>query len=169
MHERTPHIPFLPTLARGVLSRFRLPVPFSVLAAACTTGCCSFCIRPPGPDFFEGVHEAYSTDRDPAFAVERLAANPAVDRRVDWLERWGGSPDGVLLDGARWRARRIRPEDYPDADEISLLEWEETGYWTNGYSSVRDLYFLILYYIYKWEKTWQTQTLTQKQLPLSIL
>ena len=116
----------------SLFRRLRLPIPLSVLAVACTTGCCSFCIRTPGPEFWEGVHEAYSTDRDPEFTVAKLAANPAVDRRVDWLERWSGYPDLSLLNGARWRARRIRPEDYPDADEISLLEWEETGYWTNG-------------------------------------
>ena len=114
------------------MKRVRFPIPLSVLVAACTTGCCSFCIRTPGPEFWEGVHEAYSTDRDPAFSVEKFAANSAVDRRVDWLDRWSGYPDLSLLNGARWRARSIRPEDYPDADEISLLEWEETGYWTNG-------------------------------------
>lgn len=116
--------------------RFRQPLPFAVLAAACATGCLRTCSTdPPPPGYFTGVHEDATAGRLDDLP-RRLAADPGVDTRVDLLPDagigWRGDPDLVLLRGALLRARRIRPEDYPDADEISLLEWEETGYWTNG-------------------------------------
>ena len=116
--------------------RFRLPVPLAVLAAACATGCLRTCSTDPvPPEYFTGVHEDATAGRLDDLP-RRLASDPCVDPRVDLLPDasigWRGDPDLVLLRGALLRAWRIRPEDYPDADEISLLEWEETGYWTNG-------------------------------------
>ena len=116
--------------------RFRLPVPLAVLAAACATGCLRTCSTDPVPlEYFTGVHEDATAGRLDDLP-RRLASDPCVDPRVDLLPDagigWRGDPDLVLLWGALLRAWRIRPEDYPDADEISLLEWEETGYWTNG-------------------------------------
>ena len=121
---------------KTLFRRIRLPVPLAVLAAACATGCLRTCSTdPPPPEYFTGVHEDATAGRLDDLP-RRLAANPGVDFRVDLLPDagigWRGDPDLVLLRGALLRARRIRPEDYPDADEISLLEWEETGYWTNG-------------------------------------
>ena len=113
---------------------FRLPVPFAVLAAACSAGCLRTCSTEPPPlSWYTSLHEDASAGRlDPL----HWAALPSVDKRVDLLPDvgigWRGDPDLVLLRGALFRAPDIRAEDYPDADEVSLLEWEETGYWTNG-------------------------------------
>ena len=120
----------------GMKKRFRLPVPLAVLAAACATGCLRTCSTDPPPlEYFTGVHEDATAGRLDDLP-RRLASDPCVDSRVDLLPDagigWRGDPDLVLLRGALLRALCIRPEDYPDADEISLLEWEETGYWTNG-------------------------------------
>ena len=114
--------------------RIRLPVPLAVLAAACATGCLRTCSTEPPPlSWYTSLHEDASAGRlDPL----HWAALPSVDTRVDLLPDagvgWRGDPDLVLLRGALFRAPDIRAEDYPDADEVSLLEWEETGYWTNG-------------------------------------
>lgn len=114
--------------------RFRLPVPFAVLAAACSAGCLRTCSTEPLPlSWYTSLHEDASAGRlDPL----HWAALPSVGKRVDLLPDagagWHGDPETDLLRGALFRAPDIRPEDYPDADEISLLEWEETGYWTNG-------------------------------------
>ena len=122
---------------KTLFRRIRLPVPLAVLAAACATGCLRTCSTdPPPPEYFTGVHEDATAGRLDGLP-RHLAADPCVDPRVDLLPDagigWrGGDPDLVLLWGALLRAQCIRPEDYPDADEISLLEWEETGYWTNG-------------------------------------
>ena len=113
---------------------FRLPVPFAVLAAACSAGCLRTCSTEPPPlSWYTSLHEDASAGRlDPL----HWAALPSVDKRVDLLPDagvgWCGDPDLILLRGALFRAPDIRAEDYPDADEVSLLEWEETGYWTNG-------------------------------------
>ena len=113
---------------------FRLSVPFAVLAAACATGCLRTCSTEPPPlSWYTSLHEDASAGRlDPL----HWAALPSVDKRVDLLPDagvgWCGDPDLILLRGALFRAPDIRAEDYPDADEVSLLEWEETGYWTNG-------------------------------------
>ena len=71
----------------GMNRRFRLPVPFAVLVAACATGCLRTCSTDPIPiSFFTGVHEDATAGRLDDLP-RRLAANPGVDFRVDQIGR----------------------------------------------------------------------------------
>ena len=93
-----------------------------------------------------------ATRRDfvPAFAVLALLAaafpsscatrRPAeAAPRAESAERGGGDASALpdpepasLLSNAVAKAPAVTVEAYPDADEVSLFEWEETRYGTNG-------------------------------------
>ena len=154
------------------MKRLRFPVPLAVLAAACTTGCCSFCMRPidpvywdydfeppaaiavrPHAEFAEVESHAESAEfaeveshaESAEFAEAEShaeAAVPAFEWPFSWIQnlpdelpfliaRRHQTVDEIFL-SCSGNLEGVTPEAYPDADEVSLFEWEDTRYETNG-------------------------------------
>ncbi|MBQ3810341.1 MAG: DUF3857 domain-containing protein [Kiritimatiellae bacterium] len=154
---------------------FRLPIPFAVLAAACTTGCCSFCMRPIDPVYwdydFEPPAAKVETHAESAEVAEsdshaefaevaesdshaesaevaesdfhaEFAESAELDFDLGLVNNDGNGGNGeqshevevepLPVESASARLPSVTVEAYPDADEVSVFEWEETRYETNG-------------------------------------
>ncbi|MBQ9727874.1 MAG: DUF3857 domain-containing protein, partial [Kiritimatiellae bacterium] len=115
--------------------RFRLPVPLAVLAVT-LGGCLS---RPEAAELDSHAENAENAENTEVVSHAEFAEATELDLGVvDNGGNGGQSPEGEVKPTlAEWthalaRLPSVTVEAYPDADEVSVFEWEETHYETNG-------------------------------------